>query len=68
MAEYKQPTKVSGELPAMSKQSGKDYMNEMNISVGTVSKGNYKGTKTDGIKQRGAGAATKGFTSRGPMA
>ena len=23
--------------------------------------------KKDGIKQRGAGAATKGFTSRGPM-
>jgi len=25
-------------------------------------------TKTSGIKQRGSGAATKGFTSRGPMA
>jgi hypothetical protein len=24
--------------------------------------------KTDGMKQRGSGAATKGFTSRGPMA
>jgi len=24
--------------------------------------------KTTGIKQRGAGAATKGYTSRGPMA
>jgi hypothetical protein len=24
-------------------------------------------TKTDGIKQRGHGAATKGFTSRGPL-
>ena len=24
-------------------------------------------TKTDGIKMRGAGAATKGFMSRGPM-
>jgi hypothetical protein len=24
--------------------------------------------KTTGIKQRGSGAATKGFTSRGPMA
>jgi hypothetical protein len=24
--------------------------------------------KSDGIKQRGHGAATKGFTSRGPMA
>ena len=25
-------------------------------------------TKTTGIKQRGSGCATKGFTSRGPMA
>ncbi len=25
------------------------------------------GVKTDGIKQRGHGAAVKGFTSRGPM-
>lgn len=24
--------------------------------------------KKDGVKQRGSGAATKGFTSRGPMA
>jgi hypothetical protein len=59
---------VSGDLPDMSKQSGKDFMNESNISVGNVSKGNYKPTKTDGVKQRGYGAATKGYTSRGPMA
>ena len=59
---------VSGGLPEMSKQSGKDFMNESNISAGNVSKGNYKATKTDGVKQRGYGAATKGFTSRGPMA
>ena len=59
---------VSGGLPEMSKQSGKDFMNESNISVGNVSKGNYKPTKTDGVKQRGFGAATKGYTSRGPMA
>ena len=26
------------------------------------------GTKTSGIKQRGHGAAVKGYTSRGPMA
>ena len=35
----------------------------------TVSIGNKtRGPKTDGVKQRGAGAATKGFTSRGPLA
>ena len=60
--------KVSNELPAMSKESGKDYMNEMNISVGTVSKGNYKPTKTDGIQVRGGKAQTKGKMARGPMA
>ena len=59
---------VSGELPAISTKSGKDFMNESNIAVGNVSKGNYKPTKTTGIKQRGSGAAVKGFTSRGPMA
>jgi hypothetical protein len=40
----------------------------MNISVGNVSKGNYKPEKTDGIKIRGTGAATKGLKARGPMA
>jgi hypothetical protein len=43
-------------------------MSEMNISVGNVSKGNVKPEKTDGIKMRGAGAATKGTMCRGPMA
>jgi hypothetical protein len=59
---------VSGDLPAMSTQSSKDYMNEANISVGNISKGNYKPTKTTGIETRGNGAATKGRTARGPMA
>ena len=49
-------------------EKGNQYMNEMNISVGGVSKGNYKPEKTDGIKMRGTGAATKGVMSRGPMA
>jgi hypothetical protein len=42
-------------------------MNEMNISVGSTSKGNYKEPKTSGIKIRGTGAATKGVMARGPM-
>ena len=37
----------------------------MRVSVGNP---NADDVKTDGIKQRGSGAATKGFTSRGPMA
>jgi hypothetical protein len=48
--------------------SGADAMKNMNISVGGISKGNYKETKTTGIKVRGTGAATKGLMARGPMA
>lgn len=59
---------VSNELPAMSTKSGKEYINEMNISVGTVSKGNYAPTKTSGIQVRGGKAQTKGKMARGPMA
>lgn len=59
---------VSGGLPEMSKQSGKDFMNESNISAGNISKGNYKPTKTDGITTRGNGAAERGTKARGPMA
>lgn len=49
-------------------QTGGNYMNEMNIAAGVVSKGNYKEPKTTGIKIRGTGAATKGVMARGPMA
>ena len=39
------------------------------MSVGSqVFKSQNDEVKSSGIKQRGAGAATKGFTSRGPMA
>ena len=43
-------------------------VNDLNPSAGGVSKGNYKPIKTDGIKIRGTGAATKGTMARGPMA
>ena len=59
---------VSGGLPAESTETGTAYINRMNISTGTVSKGNYPATKTTGIETRGNGAATKGRTARGPMA
>jgi hypothetical protein len=48
-------------------ESGAKCMTEMNISVGGISKGNYKEPKTSGIKIRGTGAATKGTMARGPM-
>jgi hypothetical protein len=51
-----------------SQNKEKEYINTMNIAAGVVSKGEFKPEKADGIKQRGAGAATKGFTARGPMA
>lgn len=45
----------------------KNFINTLNISVGNVSKGNTKPEKTDGIKIRGTGAATKGVKARGPL-
>jgi hypothetical protein len=39
-----------------------------NISVGSYRSKPYDGVKTSGIKMRGAGCATKGTMSRGPMA
>lgn len=56
---------VKADLPYTS---GAKVINEMNPSVGGLSKGNYKETKTSGIEMRGAGAATKGRMCRGPMA
>jgi len=56
---------VSNKVPT---KTGAQVMNEMNPSVGGISKGNYSETKTSGIKMRGAGAATKGTMCRGPMA
>lgn len=46
---------------------GARVLDEMNPSVGGISKGNYKAEKTTGIKIRGTGAATKGVMARGPM-
>jgi len=68
-AVYAEPHTMDGKKvkPEVKTQSGKDYMNEMNISAGSVSKGNYKPEKTTGIKIRGTGAATKGTMARGPM-
>ena len=68
MAEYKQPKKEPISLPASSVETGTDYMNKANVSVGNISKSNGAKVKTDGVKQRGSGAAVKGFTSRGPLA
>jgi hypothetical protein len=44
-------------------------VDQIKMSVGDqVFKNQKDEVKTSGIKQRGHGAATKGYTSRGPMA
>lgn len=69
---YAEPHTMSGKkvtvAGAIKDQSGASVMDEMNISVGKLSKSVGKGAKTDGIKVRGTGAATKGVMARGPMA
>lgn len=69
-SEYAKPHTMSGKgvEATVPVKTGAAAMNEMNPSVAGLSKGNYKAEKTDGIKIRGTGAATKGVMARGPMA
>jgi hypothetical protein len=66
MAEYKQPKKAPIQEAGIG--DNKKYLREANVSVANTRSGEYKPTKTDGIKIRGTGAATKGLMARGPMA
>jgi hypothetical protein len=72
MSVYKQPIKVP--TPDISYSSDPNNLSASDsngsIPARRVSGGNpaRNDVKTSGIKQRGSGAATKGFTSRGPMA
>ena len=43
-------------------------VDQLEMSIAGSFKKQKDEVKTSGIKQRGHGAATKGFTSRGPMA
>lgn len=68
---YAEPHTMTGKKVA-PEEAGK-RMNEDVIQrdwqpLDGVSIGSNKGVKTSGIKMRGAGAATKGVMSRGPMA
>ena len=69
---YAAPHDMKGRATSIQADSayttGAQCMDNMNISVAGVSKGNTKPAKTDGIKVRGTGAATKGLMARGPMA
>ena len=70
---YAQPHTMSGAKVTVEANPGsgpnRSKLDEIDISIGNLSKsaGDEK-IKTDGIKMRGTGAATKGVMSRGPMA
>ena len=72
-AVYAQPHTMDGKAMKISSTPGKEpnysKTDSLDVSIGGISKsaGNEP-IKTDGIKIRGTGAATKGITARGPMA
>jgi hypothetical protein len=69
---YAQPHHMTGKKFTISDNPGKETnsgkLDSYDVSVGNISKsaGNEP-VKTDGIKIRGTGAATKGVMARGPM-
>jgi hypothetical protein len=70
---YAKPHTMSGGSVSMETNPGtepnRSKLDSLDVSIGRLSKsaGNET-TKTSGIKMRGAGCATKGTMSRGPMA
>ena len=72
-AVYAKPHTMQGKAASIATNSGKEpnrsKLETNDISLGQFSKsaGNEP-IKTDGIKIRGTGAATKGLMARGPMA
>jgi len=72
-AVYAQPHTMSGKAvgiePNPGKMPNRSKADTVNMSIGAISKAaGDEQVKTDGIKMRGTGAATKGLMSRGPMA
>lgn len=70
---YAEPHTMDGKKMKIPTVPGKEpntsKLDSLDVSIGGISKsaGN-EGVKTDGIKMRGTGCATKGVMSRGPMA
>jgi hypothetical protein len=69
---YAEPHTMAGKATNVNEYSqytpGAKVMTEMNLSVGGVSKGNYKGINPYGTgTMRGYGAATKGRKISGKM-
>jgi hypothetical protein len=71
-AVYATPHTMTGKVVKTTDNpgSGPDHSDAgtVNMAVGNVYRRSQPAAKTTGIKMRGAGAATKGFMSRGPMA
>ena len=70
---YAPPHTMDGKAGVDIKNSGyqggnRMKANDVNMSVGSISRDDYPAPKTTGIKTRGNGAATKGGIARGPMA
>jgi hypothetical protein len=70
---YAAPHTMDGKAMTSAKDSvvkpGKNGVNDINMSVAGISKGNYAPMNKNGeITMRGHGAATKGIKCRGPMA
>jgi hypothetical protein len=70
---YAQPHDMSGKSAAIAENPGKEpnrsKVSSLDASIGRLSKSaGDEPIKTDGIKIRGTGAATKGVMARGPMA
>ena len=69
---YAKPHHMTGKDFTISGNPGKEAnsskLDTMDVSIGAISKsaGNEP-IKTDGIRMRGTGCATKGVMSRGPM-
>jgi len=68
---YAQPHTMDGKVMTTDKDSvvkKGNTVEAIKISLGSqIFKSQNDEVKSDGIKQRGHGAATKGFTSRGPL-
>lgn len=69
---YAEPHTMSGQKTDVDTYSvytpGKNIINELNVSVGGISKGNYKPINPYGVgEMRGYGAATKGRKISGKM-
>ncbi len=72
-AVYAKPHTMDGKAMSIASNPGKEpnrsKLETYDVSIGAISKsaGNEP-VKTDGIKIRGTGAATKGLMARGPLA